>query len=158
MLLACIALICLPSYTPYSHPKIRNSPLGILFKSRCIVLSIAIVDVNTPVFRDNLHVHPFRLPNHLVQPDLGPYQISLLTYTRRARPSVHRSPSVLYMVRTFMHSCPSWSPAFTEAVSVTAPFRLNSVNLYVLDDCALPLILAGNHMFLKIETGSVSPQ
>jgi len=30
-------------------------------------------------FRDNLHVHPFRLPNHPAQPDLGSYQISLLT-------------------------------------------------------------------------------
>jgi hypothetical protein len=52
--------------------------------------------------------------------------------------------------------CPSWSPVLTEAVNATAPFRLNSVNLYVLDDCALPLILAGNHMSLKIETGSIS--
>jgi len=136
LLLACIALICLPSYTSYSHPKIRNSPLGILFKvSLHRVSSIAIVDVNTPLFRDNLHVHSFCLPNHLAQPDLG-YQISILIYTRRARPSVHRSPACCIWC---VHASPSWSPVFTEAVNVTAPFRLNPVNLYVLDDYARPL-------------------
>ena len=128
MLLACFLALYLYAYLPTlpSHPKLRTymrsqQSARYTFKFRCIELHRFIHRhsrcPHSTLFVIILHVHLFHLPNHSAQPDLGSYQMSFLTYTHRARPSVHRLPACCIRC---VHTRPSWSPVLTEAVDVTA--------------------------------------